>query len=82
MPPPQKVLLKTNHSHQIMSSDDKNPASIDHQQQTSEDEEESEDEQDADLLRLGKRKRSPTAHGLSPPKSVKYSFFLSMLFWL
>ncbi len=29
-----------------------------------------------------KRKRSPTAHGLSPPKSVKYSFFLSMLFWL
>ncbi|KAK0229930.1 hypothetical protein EDD85DRAFT_1026376 [Armillaria nabsnona] len=72
-PPPQKVLLKTDHSHQIMSSDDENPASIDHQQQISEDEdeEESEDEQDADSLRLGKRKRSPTARGLSPPKSVK-----------
>ncbi|KAK0243702.1 hypothetical protein EDD85DRAFT_945030 [Armillaria nabsnona] len=68
-PPPQKVLLKTDHSRQIVSSDDENPASIDHQQQISEDEEESEDEQDADSLRLGKRKRSPTARGLSPPKS-------------
>ncbi len=81
-PPPQQPVHRSNHPRKLVSSDDEDAVASHHQQQGSEDEEENDSEaeemaenQDMDSQRLGKRKRSPSARGLTPPKSVKYLLF-------
>ncbi|KAK0243615.1 hypothetical protein EDD85DRAFT_784163 [Armillaria nabsnona] len=77
-PPLQQSVHRFNHPCKLVSSDNEDAVAIHHQQQGSEDEEENDSEaeemvenQDMDSQRLGKRKRSPSAHGLTPPKLVK-----------
>ncbi|KAK0238225.1 hypothetical protein EDD85DRAFT_790265 [Armillaria nabsnona] len=78
IPPLQQPVHRSNHPCKLISSDNEDAAASHHQQQGSEDKEENDskaeemaENHDMDLQRLGKRKRSPSAHGLTPPKSVK-----------
>ncbi|SJL02906.1 uncharacterized protein ARMOST_06247 [Armillaria ostoyae] len=71
MPPLQQPVHRPNCPHKLVSSDDEDTIASHQQQQVSENEEENDSEaeetaenQDIDLQKLEKRKRSPTAHGI------------------
>ncbi len=80
--PLQQPVHRLNCPCKLISSDDEDAVASHHQQQVSKEEEGNDSEaeemaenQDMDLQRLGKRKRSSTACGLTPSKLVKYLLF-------
>ncbi len=80
--PLQQPVHRLNYPCKLISSDDEDAVASHHQQQVSKEEEGNDSEaeemaenQDMDLQRLGKRKRSSTACGLTSSKLVKYLLF-------